>query len=231
MPVSVVLDFVPPEIPVFTKLHIFESATQAGVPVLLETVTVDPASYPTRYTTALATAENYWFSIQWEDPDGGKTPLSYAMQGGTYTVVGKLINRVMLRDPSLNEAVVAQQAEWIVSMVFNTQDVYNVDPDTVTLAQYEGMTMLIMGRTYAASIYTSSTGGSYTAGLVAEKSDSSVQTSTDAIQYLIDQANALLGLNYSIIMMMPDFDPTGIGSTSGVEMDQTRLLATMYPLD
>lgn len=228
---SVILDFVPPEYAGFTELRIFEMADPGGPPVLIETVEVDPNNYITRYTTNDATAPNFYFAIQWRDPEGGYTDLSTPVQGGTYTVVGRIVQRVLLRDPTLNENVVFQLAEWAVSMVFATEDVYGVDPSEVTLNQYEGMTLLVMGRTYATYIHSASAGESYTAGLVSQKSTASLKDIREAIDYLLAEANNLLGTAITFIMLLDDIDPLGGLSISGVETDQSRLLTTMYEID
>lgn len=222
---SVILDFIPQ--PGYTKLHIFEAPTEGAAPGgLIETVVIDPASPPTRYTTNLAGSSTDWFSIQWEDDKGGLSPLSDPVQGGTFTVVNDLINRVLLRDSSLDEQIVAQTAEWVVSRVLGVNDPYAVDPSTVTIDQMEGMTLLTLARSHIHTMVASaSSSASYTAGLVSQKSEAGGSKNTrDLIEWLLGQANDLLGLRFNVVMLMPEIDPTGMGSTTSIEWDHSRLL-------
>lgn len=223
---SVILDFLP--LTGYTKLHIFESATLGGAPgALLETVVVDPNNPPTKYTTSLAASNVSWFSIQWEDDKGGKSPLSDPVQGGTFSLVSKIVNRVLLRDPSLDELVVTETAEWVITKVMRVTNPYDVDPDTATMDQIEAMTLLTLARSHIQSVISSaSSGESYTAGLVSQKSDTgkTQQNLKDLIKYLTAEANSLLGWNFSIVMLLEDIDPTGTGNISTISYDHSRLL-------
>jgi hypothetical protein len=223
---SVILDFIPMR--GFTELHIYEAATRQAAPgPEIEVVTVDPDNPPTRYTTDQATSLIAWFSIQWEDAKGGKSPMSDPIQGGTFSIVSKVVNRVLLRDSSLDETIVTETAEWVVTKVMQVADPYAVDVADATMDQMEAMTLLTLARSHIQSVITlASSGESYTAGLVSQKSSSgsTQQNLRDLIKYLMAEANLLLGWNFSIVMLLEDIDPTGTGNISTIEYDHSRLL-------
>lgn len=227
MPVSVRLDFQPPEIADAAKLYIYESPTKEGVKTLIETVTGAQVQTLTSYTTTNATDQTYWFSIKWEDSKGAQSDYSVPWQGGTESLVGKIVTRALQRDPLLNEIVLTQEAEAIVADYFGVDDPYAVTE--WTLRQLSGLTYWAMGRAYiAAVVSTSSASDSYTAGLVSQKADSgSKKDPTKLIEDLIFNANSLLGMNLSVIMLIEDIDPTGgAGAVSAIEWDQSRLQVT-----
>jgi hypothetical protein len=215
---SVRLDFVPPDSPDITKLHIFEAPTKDGIFSQIEEVT-SIGSYPnyiSYYTTTVAANVSDWFAIQWEDSFGALSDISEPIQGGTTTLVNDIIRRVMLRDPLANEIIAQQEAEAVIENVFGVTDAYSVDQTIVTAKQKSGITFLTLARTYLSSIITSISSGtvqSYTAGLVSQSagagSQSSVTQGLGNIQQLIDWANADLGLNVSVIMLLKEIDVAG----------------------
>lgn len=225
---TIAVDFTPPDIPGIVALRIYESATKEGIYAQIERTT-DIGTFPTyisRYTSAMASSSTDWFKIAWEDEAGDISVTSVAMQGGTTTLVSTLVNRVMLRDAALNEVVVAQVAEAVICKVMHTTDPYDVTL-TATFDQLEGMTLMILARANMHMIMNSaSESDSYTAGLIAIKSASSTKTSsTDLIEWLIDQANLLLGLDYSAVMLMEDIVIDG--SSSAWQWDHSRLLVNV----
>jgi hypothetical protein len=212
---SVRLDFIPPDAQGITKLHIYESATREGVFSEIEEVTPVGAypTYITYHTTTFALDVNDWFAIEWEDADGALTGLSQPIQGGTTTLVQQIVSRVMLRDPLADENITAQEAEAVIEDVMNTTDAYSVDPTTVTAKYKSGITFLTLARVYLSSIITSMSSGSsqsYTAGLVSQQAGNQSQSQTSSglqnIQQLIEWANRDLGLSYSVILLMKEFD-------------------------
>ena len=226
---TVAIDFTPPDISGIVALRIYESGTKTGTFAQIERTT-DIGEYPTyisRYTTNLATNATDWFKIAWEDTKGAISIESVPMQGGTTTLVATLVNRVMLRDSTLNEVVVTQITEAMICKILQTEDPYDVTL-TATYDQLEGMTLMILARSNMHMIMESaSASDSYTAGLISIKSSSSSKTSsTDLIQWLIDQANLLLGLNYSVVLLMEDISIGG--AISAWEHDQSRLAITTY---
>lgn len=215
---SVRLDFVPPNSPDITKLKIWESPSRTGVFNVIETINGVGAypDYISYYTTQNASSPSNWFAISWEDSRGAQTELSTPIQGGTTTLVQQIISRVMLRDPLADENIAVQEAEAVIEDVFPGVDPYLIDVSTVTAKQKSGITFLTLARTYLSSIVTSISAGSgesYTAGLVSQgtsnQSQSQVSQGLTNIKQLIDWANADLGLNYSIVMLMAEIDVAG----------------------
>lgn len=223
---TIAIDFTPPDIPGIVALRIYEGPTSTGPFVQIERTTAVGAwpIYITRYTSTLAASSTNWFQIAWEDAQGDIGEVSYAFQGGTSTLIGTLVNRVMLRDESLNEVIVTQVAEAIIYQIMQA-DPY--DPTlTATYAQLEGMTLLILARSRLHSIFSESSSDSYTAGLISIKESSSSNIGRDWIDWLIAEANALLGINMSAILLMEDI---AIGnSESAWEFDHSRLRVTVY---
>jgi len=214
------LDFVKPEIPDLVKLHIYESDTQLGVFNPIEEVTAIGTypNYISYYTTELAGDESHWFAIEWEDSKGAMFGISQAVQGNVQTVVGEVVSRALLRDPIFNEMIVTQEALAVIETYFKT-DPLSVDFSTVTYSELSGLTLLTMVRSY---IFTSVSQSSedYTAGLVSQKSSSGTRKDLDA---LLAQANAFLGTNFSVVMVMEEIEIAG-GTAGEVTVDQTRLL-------
>ena len=126
------------------------------------------------------------------------------MQGGTTSLVKTLVDRTLLRNPMLDERVVAQTAEFIIQVVMDTDNPY--DPDLKpTPAQLEGMTLFCLGYSMMSSTASSgSAGESYTAGLISQKSETSSKASTGGQPWdvFLDQAGILLGFSKSFVMQM-----------------------------
>lgn len=227
---SVHLNFYPPERPGFVKLYIYEaSSADASDPLnLIETVT-DIGVYPdyiNGYSTDNASLIDDWFAIQFEDSAGAKTDISDRMAGRTATLVGLLVTRVMLSNPDLNENVVGQAAEYVVSIVMRTETPYDPSlPNTVTYRQLEGMTLLTQARAEIRSLIasTSLSGGSFTAGLVSMKSSGSQTGSTDLIDYLQKEASRILNLNPSRVGQICVGEIAG-GLSQRRSIDESRLL-------
>lgn len=221
----VALDFAPPAYPGFVKLNIYELDSPVGTPTLIETVN-DIGTYPsyiTRYTTNFAVDALDWFAVDFEDDKGAKTLRSIPMQGGTTSAVAIIVSRVILRDPTIDENVAIQESEGVIRAITG-QDPYVVDTSLLTADQLSGMTFLTMARSYIGSIITSGSESDYVAGLVSQKSSSTVDKKQKLIEWLIDQANVLLGTNFSVVMLLEDFDPTGLGTATSIEVDQSRLI-------
>lgn len=226
MAVPVALEFVPPTDEDITKLHILEAPAATGPFVQIELVT-PVGTYPTyinNYTTDKATSVTDWFAIQWEDSKGALSAVSAAVQGGTSTLAGEIVNRVMLRDPTLDENVVMQEALASIEMYYKT-DPANVPLSQATNAELSGLTLMTMARTYIfTSASTSQSGDQYVAGLVSQKSGSSTTSQNTKLQDWIDWANKFLGTNYSVIMVMEEVEIAGGTANGVVTQDQTRLI-------
>jgi hypothetical protein len=205
MPESVRLDFTPPTITGVTKLHI-EEAPDSGGPFAVVESTTAVGTYPnyiSYYTTQLATSTNYWFRIRWETSDGVLTPYSQALQGGSKTLVQEIVDRVLLRNPSLNEVIVTQEAQAVVSEAMGTLDPNSVSVEDATYVEIRGMTNLTLARSLIAT--TLASGGSvsqFTAGIVSIKSGTTGADPTKAIEALIAAANEDLNLSYSVILLL-----------------------------
>jgi len=226
---SVRLDFSAPNVPDLLKLHIYEGNTATGPFTEIEVVTPVGTfpDYLSYYTTDDATSVSKWFAIEWEDDKGALFGLSQSVPGNAQTLVGRIVERVLLRDPSLNELIVTQEAEAAVSTEFGEDNPMTITASQLSLRRLQGFVLLVMARSYISMVVQQSQSQSYTAGLVSQKADSSSKVTTDLIKWLIDQANALLGTGYTVIMLLEDIDPTGIGAASSIEWDQSRLLLSI----
>jgi hypothetical protein len=224
---SVRLDFIPPQEQGIVKLEIWEAPVKDGTYTKIEDVT-DVGSYPnylTYYTTDNATAPNNWFRIRWEDAGGALSEFSEPVQGGTTSLVKTLVDRTLLRNPMLDERVVAQTAEFIIQVVMDTDNPY--DPDLKpTPAQLEGMTFFCLGYSMMSSTASSSSAGeSYTAGLISQKSETGTKASAgQPWDVFLDQAGILLGFSKSFIMQMKTDAQPGLTMGEITSYDQSRLL-------
>jgi hypothetical protein len=232
MPTPVRLDFTPPSQPDMASLHVEEGPTATGPFAEIEEITAI-GTYPNyiSFVTVDANNPNDWFRIRWENIDGALGPYSLPIQGGTTTLVQEIVNRVMLRAPGSNEIIVTQTAEWAVSYVMGTDNPY--DPTlTATYSQLEGMTLLTLAGVQVSTITSSASAGeSYSAGLVSQKSSSSSSSTsniTDLIDWLLEQANKLLGISMTYVMLLEEIDPTGIGARTGIEEDVSRGIITEF---
>jgi hypothetical protein len=224
------LDFVPPPEPDIVALRIYEAATQDGVYAQIERTTAvgtapDWISY---YTTDDAASATGWFRIAWETTGGVVGPFSPPVQGGTSSLISKVVARVMQRNVNLDEALVYQSAQYVIATFLNTEN-----PDdpalTVTIKELEGLTLLTLARASMQTVMQGGQSESFTAGLVSMKSETKVGDLRDLIKYLTDEAALLLGITNVYIMLLEDIDPTGIGSISAIDYDQSRLLMTEIP--
>lgn len=230
MAASVFLDFIAPnEIPDLVSLHIFESSVPEGPFNEIEEVTAIGAqgSYITSYTTDMAVAVTDWFTIQWENSKGALTDMSAPVQGGAQSLVAEIVSRVLLRDSSLNEAIVAQEAEVAVSEFFKTQDPLSIPLQGVPLKTLSGLTYYTMARSYISKAVevTSVSGGKWIAGLVSlDTSSSSTKTSYwDNIAQLLKAANLELGRSYSVILLLKEIQVAG-GYSQIVAEDLSRTI-------
>ena len=219
---AVELDFLPPTDPDIVKLHIYAAADENDIFNIIETVD-EVGEYPTyitRYTTTLAPSPDWWFQIEWENSKGALSARSNPIQGGSTTAVNEIVERVLQRDPTLNENVVANVVEANLEGYFKA-DPYTVDYSTLSYRQREGLTILSL----AFSLEVSTAGGEtsrYTAGLVSEETK---QDSKD-MKELIKLANKWLGLPTSRIAQMEEI-AIGVGLTKK-EKDQSRLLISEF---
>jgi hypothetical protein len=224
---SVALDFVPPVEPNIDKLHIYEAPARTGPWTLIETVN-DIGTHPdyiSRYTTNVASSSFGWFSIEWEDDKGARSPMSQPIQGGQTSVVADVVRRVMLREPGLDENVVVEDVEAVTEAFFKTNP-YLVDATTVSYRTLLGLTNLALARLYVTRFLTESS-ESYTAGLVSQKADTTKVDLERLVSFLTKQANKDLGISNAHVLMLTDIDPTGLGTTSSISWDHSRQAVTV----
>jgi len=234
MAVSVALEFIPPDEPDLLALHVYESPAPDGNFIEID-VTQAIGSFPnwiTRYTTDNATVVTDWFAIAWENQANALGDLSAPMQGGTTSLVSEIVNRVMLRDPTLNPIIVGQEAETAISEYYNVTDPYSIDLATVTPRQMSGLTYYTMARCYIIRVSTmASTGAAnkWTTGLVSMDSSVTAKSATapwDNIENLMKLANIELGRNYSVILLAEE-----IGVAGGYKISRTKLTTSLMGID
>lgn len=209
--VKVTLDFIPPDADDIAALIINESVSKGGPFVQIERTTaigVAP-NYITRYTTANAASETDWFTIQWENAAGDVGEMSAPWQGGTTSLVQKIIDRVRERDSTLDERVVAQEAEGAIQMLLGD----NADPYDPTLSvsyrQLNGLVYLVLARALIVTAITTQAGSieSATMGLVSFRNQTGRKTTVD-VASLIDLANKELGIATSFVLQLGDIEDT-----------------------
>lgn len=222
---SVPLKFIPPDEPGWTTLHILESPTQLGTYTEIESVPSGTPNYIDSYTTDQATAVDNWFAIFWTDAKGAKTETSAGVQGGTETLVGVLVQRMLLRDPTINENIAAQEAEAAISSYFVVDDPSTIDASTVNPKILQGLTLLAMAWGYTVTQATSGTVQKFTAGLVSLDTGSTATKTTANIDQLLKLANNLLGRNFSMIMRLKEITVAGVTTSliSTVDLSRTMI--------
>lgn len=208
---SVHLRFSAPAREDLTKLRIFEAASPAGpwiTPIeILDLVAAGKVfpDYLSEYTTDDAANTTDWFAIQWEDAGGARTEISNAMQGGTTTMVGEIIDLVAERDHTLDEQTVRQETEFAIESYFG-KDPYTVDTDTTNYRIRIGLARIVQARSMLnrlAATSSSGTSSGWTAGLVSMKSGSDSQSASEGlIRWLLQEAGNLLGWNYARVAQM-----------------------------
>lgn len=228
--VSVPLSFAPPTEPDIANLHIFESdnADSGFIEIDVISVGVFP-DYITRYTTPNANRVDDWFAITWENIDGVQSPLSAPIKGGTTTLIGELVDRVLLRSPDQDENVVLQEAEATVSFIYKVDDPYSIDindVDRLWLTELTNLTLVAAQYVYVTNL--ASSGSEYTVGMVSEgvvKGDAG--SVLDALERLEKRAMRRLGIGGSLIGTIQkrldcEFSITGVKTS----FDSSRLLST-----
>lgn|SRR5215510_1920193 len=229
---SVRINFVTPTEPGLASLHIFEAASKDGPWTEIEEVT-SIGTYPnyiSYYETTNATSATGWFAIQWETTTGALSEMSAPWQGGTESVVSEIVQRVLLRDPTISEPIAVQEAEAVVCRYYRVDDPYSIT-EMPNPSELQGLTLLTMASCYVTVFFVgggSSATEDYTAGLVSQKSGSG--TSSQAmklkdIEDLIAWANKILGRTFSVVLQMaaPDV-PGAYCLLEEARYDHTRLL-------
>jgi hypothetical protein len=214
-----------------TSMNIYEATSADGPWTLIETVT-EIGMYPDyihEYITNNAQSAVHWFSISVVDEALVESELSVPMQGGTTTLVSEITQRVMQRGVSLSESVVIQEAEAVISHYYG-KDPYTVDPATVSYNVKAALTYLTLARSLLVvqAAGSGATSG-WTAGLVSMKSATETTQSTKSVEWLMSEAQKLLGLGFSRVaqIVSPDYVPGVCGLPSKViEYNISRLQVT-----
>lgn len=198
---KVPLRFTPPESDDIALLHIWEGSTPTGP--FLEIDVTSAGIYPDyirEYVTTQAVMLSDWFAIQWEDNAGVRGNLSAPMQGGTTSLIGELVERVLLRSPDLDENLILQEAEATVSYIYNTPDPYSIDIDTVNrLWLTELANLAYVSASYVTFIDIGANTISYSAGMLSESSGANIKDTLDSLERLEKRALKRLGIGGSII--------------------------------
>lgn len=231
---SVRIDLSPPPQDDVVALRIYESATEEGAYSQIERTTAVGA-YPTyisHFTTALAASATDWFKIAWEYQGGIVGAMSQAVQGGQGPMlIGKVIERVMQRDGTLNESIVSQEAEGVIESYFHA-DPYDPTLET-NYKKLNGLVLMTLYRSQLVRMLSTTTSmaasgpvDSFTIGLVSAKSGTgstatnAVSRSEDALGKLLDLAWKELEVPLSLILELAE-PKTSVGLTS---YDHSRLI-------
>jgi len=197
---SVSLTFIPPSRPGFVKLHIFETADPAQLAALIDTIE-NIGSYPnyiTKASTNNAAAIDDWFAIQWEDDQGVVTVLSELMKGGVTTLIGELVNRVIMRNPAFDGAIVVQETEGVISFVYNVDDPYTIELASVNkLWMVELTNLIFVACEYLNVLLGASSSNAYTAGVISESTSTSSLAILDSLEKLEKRSLRRLGIGGS----------------------------------
>jgi len=232
---NVALEFIPPDEPDVAKLHVYESNAPDGSFAEIDTTTAIGTypNYITRFTTTHASVVDDWFAIAWENEAGNLGDISAPMQGGSTSLVSEIVNRVMLRAPSLNATIVGQEAEAAVCEFYGVADPYSVDPATIPPNQISGLTLMTMARVYIYEAATLSVGAAnkWTAGIVAMDSSVTSKSTTpwENIEKMLELANRELGRSYSIVLLLSEISLAHDRRMLKGE-DLTRSTVEMYAL-
>jgi len=233
MPFPVRLDFVPPSTENITKLHVEEATAldQSFAEIDMTTEVGTFPNYISYYVTQAASATDNWFRIRWETSDGIFTPFSEPLQGGTKTLVQEIVDRVLLRNPTLNEIIVTQEAQAVVSETFSTEDPNSILVGEATPVQIRGMTNMTLARSLIATTLASGgTVAKFTAGLVSLQSGSTSQDPTKSIEALLKSAGEDLGQSsVGYVMLLADLTDRYCGISQNLHgVDLTRTTLTIY---
>lgn len=223
--------FAPPLPNDIVALHIYESPdSDVSHMVEIEVVTnvgVYP-SYITQYTTNLASDVEDWFAIKWEDSGGAFSLFSSPIKGGTATLVGEIVERVLLRNPDIDENIVIQEAEGVISYIYHIDDPYTVDIDTVSRLWLTGLTTLTyIACTYDAIIEVSASASqSYTAGILSEQTGTIGVETLQNLRTLEQRTLKRMGIGGSLLGSINKRSSRLIEITQEVSaIDSSRLLS------
>lgn len=228
---KVPLTFRPPTDPDIVRLHIFESDNPSTGFTEIDSVAAGVyPEYITHYTTLLASAADDWFAIQWENAQGVLSPISASVKGGTTTLIGELIERVLLRSPELDENIVAQEVEATLSYIYKKDDPYIIDPVTVNFLWMTELTNLALAASlYVVYVQDTARARDYTAGMISERNTLDPRA-LDNIERLERRALRRLGIGGSLIASISVSDSKFQVTGTKTNFDASRLLSTRQTL-
>lgn len=212
MSVSIPLVFMPPEEDNIVRLHVFEGATASGPFVEIDATTQIGTwpNYIDHYTTALASAIDSWFAIQWEDDKGALSVMSPPVKGGVETIVLTIMDRMIQRDTSLDRVIALHEAEGAAEWYFNADPYDKTVADIVAPKTYRvlnGLTYLALARSYILQAAIHDRVDQGTIGVLSFRTQSGVRSGVD-VKQLVDLANELLELNISTVLQLCDVYPS-----------------------
>jgi hypothetical protein len=227
--VAVPLAFLPPSDPDIVTLLIFEGTSLTGSFTQIDS-TSNIGAYPNyinRYVTQNAISPDDFFAIQWVDSEGATSEMSAPIQGGTVTLVGDIVQRVLARDSSLNELVVVSEAEDVISFCYNVTDPYSIDYTTVNRLWLNSLAILTLcGVLYVQAVINSAIGSSYSAGII-NQSVGSPGDQLQGIERLQRKTLARMGIGGSRVASFWHRPRGSFPSTTEVvNVTASRLLAT-----
>jgi len=231
---TVPLGFLPPSQPNMVKLHILESSSPDGPFYEIES-TDQIGSYPdyiSFFETTKANNSQDYFSIIWEDSKGALTPTSSPIQGGRKTLLGEVVERVMIRNPELDKNVVGEEAAAIIERALHISP-FITDYAYLTRSQILGLVYVTLASTLFSELVSEGyTDIDYTAGLISEKANSNLTSISETIQKLEKRGMRLLHMPGSLIATVnDDLFLNGVLKSQivvdGVIPDTSRLLSAV----
>lgn len=206
---AVELQFLPPDEDGITTLYVEEASSQGGPYSQIQSFSAGIyPDYITRAVVTTASSTTNWFRIRWQDSFGRYTSFSDPIQGGTTTIVSKVMNRTILRDSSIDALVAGQEAEVVISEYFGVVDPYAVSPTLAPPRILAGLTLLTLARLYALRLIEQGSTHDWSAGLITMSITSNEQA-WKQINRIIELANRDLNRNYSAILLMKEIAVAG----------------------
>lgn len=227
---TIPIKFVQPQEPDLVKLHIYEGSDPGGLFYEIDSSS-DIGEFPEyidEFTTTQARDPMDWFAIQWEDNKGAKTELSAPLQGGSKTLIGEIVERVLLRSSELNQALVTEEAESLLEW-WKSADPYTLNLDDYTYTQITALADLTMVNTfYALLAERAGSTTDYRAGMISESYSGYPVQSDSSLRNLELRALKRLGIGGSRIASIEKWDHNHEFEICGVKttFDSSRTLST-----
>jgi len=218
------LQFLPPDTSDIQTLHVEEASSADGAFTEIQTF---PAGSSPEYISSVEVTNAIdpldWFRIRWQDSVGNFTPYSQPIQGGTTTIVAQVMDRVILRNPTVNSLIAGQEAEAVVADYFSVNDPYSIDPTQANPKLLSGLTLLALARVYTLRLISAGTTAKWSSGLVSMDTSTNTAQTWGAVDKMIELANRELGRNYSVVAMIKEIEVAG-GFRQLKSLDVSRAL-------